>query len=95
MPFRAPMKVCFGDIDNAWIVYYPRFMHYFHLAIEEFSSTQLGIDFSDVLHKRKISIPTVHMESDFHRRLECDDRALGWLERADSSLQITCLVSSA
>ena len=36
MPFRKPIKVGFGDIDNAGIVYYPWFMHYFHLAIEEF-----------------------------------------------------------
>ena len=35
MTFRTPIKVCFGDIDNAGIVYYPRFMHYFHLAIED------------------------------------------------------------
>jgi 4-hydroxybenzoyl-CoA thioesterase len=74
MPFRAPIKVCFGDIDHAGIVYYPRFLHYFHLAFEDFFVTQLGIDYSDVLHKRKVSLPTVHMESDFYHRLEYGDR---------------------
>jgi len=74
MSFRAPIKVCFGDIDNAGIVYYPRFMHYFHLAIEEFFSSEIGIDFADVLHKRNLSLPTVHLESDFRRRLEFGDR---------------------
>ena len=43
MAFRAPINVCFSDIDNAGIVYYPRFMHYFHLAMEEFFKEELGI----------------------------------------------------
>jgi len=74
MPFRAPIRVCFGDIDNAGIVYYPRFMHYFHLALEEFFKCELGIDYADVLHKHNVSFPTVHLESDFRRRLRYGDR---------------------
>lgn len=69
MSFRKAIKVCFGDIDNAGIVYYPRFMHYFHLAMEEFFPIELGIDYADVLHKRNVSLPTVHLESDFRRKL--------------------------
>ncbi len=74
MPFRASIKVCFSDIDNAGIVYYPRFVHYFHLAMEEFFAAEMGIDYADVLHKRNISLPTVHLESDFRRRLRYGDR---------------------
>jgi len=74
MAFRAPIKVCFGDIDNAGIVYYPRFMHYFHLAMEEFFRCELRIDYADVLHKHNVSLPTVHLESDFRRRLKYGDR---------------------
>ena len=74
MPFRAPIKVCFGDIDNAGIVYYPRFMHYFHLAMEEFFASEMGIDYADVLHKRNVTFPTVHLETDFRRRLRYGDR---------------------
>jgi len=74
MPFQAPIKVCFGDIDNAGIVYYPRFMHYFHLAMEEFFESELGIDYADVLHKRNVSLPTVHLQSDFFQRLRYGDR---------------------
>jgi 4-hydroxybenzoyl-CoA thioesterase len=74
MPFRKPIKVCFGDIDNAGIVYYPRFMHYFHLAMEEFFGSEIGIDYADVLHKRNLSLPTVHLESDFRRRLRYGDQ---------------------
>ena len=74
MPFRAPIKVCFSDIDNAGIVYYPSFIHYFHLAMEEFFAGEMGIEYADVLHKRNLSLPTVHLESDFRRRLRYGDR---------------------
>jgi 4-hydroxybenzoyl-CoA thioesterase len=73
MGFRTQIKVCFSDIDNAGIVYYPRFLHYFHLAMEEFFATQLGIDYADVLHKKNVSFPTVHVECDFRRRLKYGD----------------------
>jgi 4-hydroxybenzoyl-CoA thioesterase len=74
MPFRAAIKVCFSDIDNAGIVYYPRFMHYFHLAMEEFFANEMGIEYADVLHQHNLSLPTVHLESDFRRRLRYGDR---------------------
>jgi 4-hydroxybenzoyl-CoA thioesterase len=74
MAFRTPIKVCFADIDNAGIVYYPRFIHYFHLAMEEFFAVEVGIDYADVLHKRNLSLPTVHLESDFRRRLRYGDQ---------------------
>ena len=73
MAFRTPIKVCFADIDNAGIVYYPRFLHYFHLAMEEFFAGALGIDYADVLHERNLSFPTVHVECDFRRRLRYGD----------------------
>jgi 4-hydroxybenzoyl-CoA thioesterase len=74
MSFRAQIKVPFGDIDNAGIVYYPRFMHYFHLAMEEFFGTALKVGYADVLHKRGVALPTVHLEGDFLRRLSFGDR---------------------
>ena len=74
MTFRRPIKVCFGDIDNAGIVYYPRFLHYFHLAMEEFFGSEMGIDYAEVLHKRKLSLPTVHVEADFRRKMRYGDQ---------------------
>ena len=70
MSFKKMIKVCFADIDNAGIVYYPRFLHYFHLTMEEFFANGMGIDYSDVLHKYKISLPTVHVEADFKSKLK-------------------------
>ncbi len=74
MTFRTQIKVCFADIDNAGIVYYPRFLLYFHLAMEELFANELGIDYADVLNERNVSFPTVHVECDFRRKLRYGDR---------------------
>jgi 4-hydroxybenzoyl-CoA thioesterase len=74
MAFRAPIKVCFSDIDNAGIVYYPRFMHYFHLALEEFFREEVGVAYADVLYDKNLSLPTVHLEADFRRRMRYGDQ---------------------
>ena len=74
MPFRASIKVCFSDIDNAGIVYYPRFLHYFHLAMEEFFGSEIGVDYADALHKHNVAFPTVHLETDFRGRMRYGDR---------------------
>ena len=73
MAYRAHLKVRFGDIDNAGIVYYPRFVHYFHVALEEFFAEELKIDYATVLKKHRISFPTVHLEADFRQSLRFGD----------------------
>jgi 4-hydroxybenzoyl-CoA thioesterase len=74
MSFRTQIKVRFGDIDHAGIVYYPRFLHYFHMALEEFFEVGLKVEYADILHKRDVALPTVHLESDFLKRLTFGDR---------------------
>ena len=76
MPFQANIKVCFSDIDNAGIVYYPRFLHYFHVALEDFFALELGVDYSTLLQKHRIGFPTVHLEADFRRKLSYGDHLL-------------------
>ncbi len=49
MAFRSLLKVRFGDIDHAGIVYYPRFLHYFHVALEEFFGSRVGVDYSTLI----------------------------------------------
>ena len=73
MAFKAQMKVCFGDIDNAGIVYYPRFLHYFHLAKEEFFSGEFNLDYATIVGKYRLGFPTVHLEADFKQRLRYGD----------------------
>ncbi len=73
MAFRSRHKIRFGDIDRAGIVYYPRFMHYFHVALEEFFAAELGIEYHAVVENHRIGLPTVHLEADFSRPFSYGD----------------------
>ena len=73
MVFRSQLKIRFGDIDRAGIVYYPRFMHYFHVALEEFFAGELGIEYHVVVETHCIGLPTVHLETDFSRPFSYGD----------------------
>jgi len=73
MAFRSLLKIRFGDIDRAGIVYYPRFLHYFHVALEEFFAGELGIEYHAVVEKHRIGLPTVHLETDFSRPFSYGD----------------------
>ncbi len=74
MAFRSQLKIRFGDIDHAGIVYYPRFLHYFHVALEEFFASELEIDYPTVIDEHRIGLPTVHLETDFSRPLRYGDQ---------------------
>ena len=69
MLFSAKMKVRFGDIDEAGIVYYPRFLHYFHVALEEFFEKELKVDYPTLIKQHRIGFPTVRLETDFRKTL--------------------------
>ena len=63
--YVCPVTVRFGDVDPAGVVYYPAFMHYFHIALEEFMGDCVGIPYADLISKEKIGLPTVRVESEF------------------------------
>ncbi len=73
MPFRARLKVRFGDIDHAGIVYYPRFLHYFHVALEEFFGAVVGIEYHTVINEHRLGLPSVHLSIDFRSPLRFGD----------------------
>jgi 4-hydroxybenzoyl-CoA thioesterase len=73
MAFRSQLKIRFGDIDHAGIVYYPRFLHYFHVALEEFFGHALEIDYPALIDEHRIGLPTVHLETDWRRPLRYGD----------------------
>ena len=73
MTFRSKLSVRFGDIDLAGIVYYPRYIDYFHVALEDYFSQELNVAYHDIIHTHRIGLPTVHVESDFHRPFDYGD----------------------
>lgn len=73
MAFHSQLKIRFGDIDRAGIVYYPRFLHYFHVALEEFFTSELGVEYHALVNEHHIGLPTVHLETDFSRPFSYGD----------------------
>lgn len=74
MPFRVPLSVRFGEVDSVGIVYYPRYAHYFHVAMEEYFRRHVGIDYPRLIAEHRLGLPTVRLETDFRRPLRYGDR---------------------
>ncbi|MFQ5525425.1 MAG: acyl-CoA thioesterase [Thermoanaerobaculia bacterium] len=74
MKHRTRLKVRFGDVDLAGIVYFPRFLHYCHVGMEDYFSKVLGIDYDDLLLEHRLAFPTVHIEIDFLRPLKYGEK---------------------
>jgi len=73
MVYRTQLKVRFGDIDHAGLLYYPRFFHYFHIAFEEFFSECAGVSYDKVLNDERIGFPTVKLATEFRKPVAYGD----------------------
>lgn len=65
MPFECRIPVRFGDIDIAKIVYYPRFLHFCHVAMEEMFGAVIGIPYHETVMREKVGYPTVKAEAEY------------------------------
>ncbi len=74
MAFRAKMKVRFGDIDHAGIVYYPRFAKFFHESLEDFFDDELQLPYAKFLDIDRLGFPTVHLDLQFFSPVRFGDR---------------------
>lgn len=59
------VRVGFGDCDPAGIVYFPRFFHFFHEAMETWFDRVLGLPYAEMIGVRRLGFPAVHTEADF------------------------------
>ncbi len=87
--YETRIKVRFGDIDHAGIVYYPRIINYFHVAFEEFFSDRVGLPYHELLDRRKLGFPSVKVDVDFHKTMAFGDVArveIRTVRMGDSSL---------
>ena len=73
--YETSLKVRFGDIDHAGIVYYPRIINYFHVAFEEFFSDRVGLPYNELLDDRRLGFPSVKVDVDFRETLAFGDVA--------------------
>jgi 4-hydroxybenzoyl-CoA thioesterase len=79
MTFSTRMRYRFGDIDDAGIAYYPKLLHYFHCAFEDWWSDALGHPYARVMHDDKLGFPAVKLECEFFAPIR-----YGWCTSASS-----------
>ena len=65
MAFSFDLPVRYASIDYARIVYYPQFLHFCHIAMEEMFAAVVGVTYPDALQKEKVGYPTVKSEAEF------------------------------
>jgi YbgC/YbaW family acyl-CoA thioester hydrolase len=65
MAFTFSLPVRYGSVDYARIVYYPQFLHFCHVAMEEMFAAVVGVTYPDTLQKEGVGYPTVKSEVDF------------------------------
>ena len=63
--FTCEIPIRFGDVDHAKIVYYPRFFHYCHVAMEEMFAKVVGVPYHDVIVRDRVGFPVVNIQSEF------------------------------
>lgn len=83
MKFSAEFSVRFGDVDQARVVYYPRFFDYFHQAFEEWFARALGVPYPDLVLKENIGFPSIRVETEFLKPLRYGDTIRVDLELLD------------
>ena len=74
MRHRFRLDVRFGDLDSAGIVYYPRYLHFCHVGMEEFFRHVVGIDYPAFLAEHGMGLPAVRTEVEHHRPIRYADR---------------------
>ncbi len=73
MAFRIQQPVRHPDVDRAGIVYFPRFYDFFHRALEDFFSREVGIPYHAIGEELRIALPVVRIETDFESPLAHGD----------------------
>lgn len=74
--FVSSQTVRFGDVDQARILYFPKFFHYYHVAFEDYFNIHLGLPYHLALHRDQVGFPTVHIDADFKRPFQYGDTML-------------------
>ncbi len=74
MSHRHRLELRFGDLDLAGIVYYPRYLHFCHVGMEEYFRHVVGIDYPALLAEHGLGLPAVRSEVEHRRPIRYGDR---------------------
>jgi 4-hydroxybenzoyl-CoA thioesterase len=72
--FAVDRVIRFSDCDPAGIVFYPQYFVMLNGLLEDWIDGPLGIGFQDLIARRRIGLPTVHLEADFKSVSRFGDR---------------------
>jgi 4-hydroxybenzoyl-CoA thioesterase len=65
MAFTYSIPVRFADCDFAKIVYYPRYLHFCHVTMEEFFAQVVGLPYHEALLRENVGYPTVRVDAEY------------------------------
>lgn len=63
--YERPQYIRFSDCDPAGIVFFPQYLVMFNGLVEDWFTNKLGVSYADLLGRRRIGLPIVHLECDF------------------------------
>lgn len=63
--YETKLKVRFSDVDRAGIAYYPRVVHWLHVAFEDFWENFVGVPYASVLERENLGFPAVDLQVSF------------------------------
>jgi 4-hydroxybenzoyl-CoA thioesterase len=73
MSFTGTYKIRFDDVDGAGILYYPRYFHLCHQTLEDVFDRGAPMSYPELIHDRRLGLPTVAIESTYLTPLEYGD----------------------
>ncbi len=83
MTFAHEFDIHFGAVDQARVIYYPRFFEYFHRTFEEWFTVSLGAPYRQLVLDDNLGFPTVTVQTEFFKPVRYGDRLRVVLELAD------------
>jgi 4-hydroxybenzoyl-CoA thioesterase len=63
--FSVDMPIRFSHTDPAGIVYYPNYFDMFNAVVEDWFAGALRVDYTEMIRRDRLGLPTVHAECDF------------------------------
>lgn len=65
--FEMPMRIRFAHCDPAGIVFYPQYLVMTNALVEDWFTERLGIDYADMIARRRVGLPIVKLDCEFSR----------------------------
>jgi 4-hydroxybenzoyl-CoA thioesterase len=73
MSHRFALVPSFGDFDPAGIVYYPRYLHFCHVGMEEYFRHVVDLAYPRFISEHRLGLPTVRTVVDHRRPIRYGD----------------------